>query len=1548
MPLDDPRTPASATPGPPHEDALAAFAEPVRAWFQAALGEPTPPQARAWAPIGRGESTLLLSPTGSGKTLAAFLWCLQRLMFEAPGPAAESGCRVIYVSPIKALAVDVERNLRAPLAGIANAAARTGVEVRIPTIAVRTGDTPAQDRAKFLRKPADILITTPESLFLLLTSRAREVLRSADTVILDEIHAMVPTKRGAHLALSLERLERERLRAEPVSPRGLQRIGLSATQRPLDEIARFLGGFAPGPKGRMAPRDVTIVDAGIKKALDLKVEVPLEDMADVNKVIEIPSGPAAQGTKRYSIWDAIHPRLVELVREHRSTIMFTNSRRLAERIAGAINELAEEDLVRAHHGSLSRERRATVEDALKTGHLRGIVATSSLELGIDMGSVDLVIQIEAPPSVASGLQRVGRASHQVGATSKGIVFPKYRADLVACAALVKAMHAGEVEATRYPKNPVDVLAQQVVAAVAMEDWSVAELHDFVRGAAPFAELTRGSLEGVLDMLSGRYASDAFAELRPRLTWDRVADVLQTRRGAQRVAVTNPGTIPDRGLYPVYLVGDDAAPGQSPRGRSRRVGELDEEMVFESVKGDTFILGASTWRVEEITHDRVTVSPAPGQPGRMPFWRGERVGRPLEFGQQIGAMVRGLVDADPERARAILVAEHGLDDQAAKNLLDYLADQRGAGAPIPDDRTVIVERSRDDLGDWRICVLSPLGGQVLAPWAMAVARKLQDAHDIDVELSWTDDGFVIRMPETDAPPPTTLFVPDPDEVEDLVVEQLGATAMFAARFREAAGRALLLPRRSPNHRAPLWQQRKRAADLLKVAAQYPSFPMILESYRECLADVFDMPALVTVLRGIRERSIEVREADLDKPSPFAAAILFGFVAEYLYDGDAPLAERRAQALTIDHERLRELMGELELRELLDLDVMAEVEAQLQSLDRGRPLASADGVHDLLLRLGDLSPAELARRASSRDSPASPQLEAWVDDLVARRRLVELEVGGERRLVPIEYVARYRDALGVMPPPGLPQQLLDTPRDPLGDLVRRHARTHGPFNAAEVARRYDTAVSTITPVLERLTSQGELTAGAFRKGFSDEEWCDPDILARVRQRSLARIRRQVEPVEPEVLGRALLTWQGLSRPHRGPDAILDAIEKLQGVALPASVLEREVLAARVREYSPADLDLLISAGEIVWQGVAPLGQSDGRIALYLADDAPLLQPLWAPAGDDLSSVETQIVATLERRGASFFDAIQSDRGGFANDTVEALWKLVWRGLITNDTLAPVRAFVRPKTSGGRSSRGRGRGGGLGFRSRRSAPPTTEGRWALVSSVGIHVDRRGSRRAGTAAANAERLGRIAQQLLDRYGLVTREVAAAEGIEGGFGTIYDVFRAMEDAGRIRRGYFVTGISTLQFAQPAMLDLLRSQRQRGDEPQAVLLSATDPACPYGTLLPWPRPAVDDANRKLTRSTGAVVVCVDGELVAYVSKSGRRVRMAHIGDEHWRELAWKLAASELATRARRLGSRRSTHLMFNEIDGQAAHAHPFAAALLSAGFRPIGDGLKGPTGEYDG
>ncbi|MGY1743205.1 MULTISPECIES: ATP-dependent helicase [unclassified Blastococcus] len=1526
--------------------ALDRFSEATRAWFTGAFAEPTAAQEGAWSAISSGGHALVVAPTGSGKTLAAFLWSLDRLA-STPPPAEEvRRCRVLYVSPLKALAVDVERNLRAPLTGIGQAALRLGLPRPEITVGIRSGDTPAEERRAFAKRPPDILITTPESLFLLLTSQAREALRGVETVIVDEVHAVTDSKRGAHMAVTLDRLDE-------LLERPAQRIGLSATVRPIEEVATFLAGGRP----------VEVVAPGSAKQWDLSVVVPVEDMSALGQPTGELDGSAAGNQPRSSIWPAVEERVLDLVEGSRSTIVFSNSRRLAERLTSRLNELAYErqtgepvpagstpaqlmaqagagggvpeafkPVAAAHHGSVSREQRAVVEEALKSGQLPAVVATSSLELGIDMGAVDLVVQVEAPPTVAAGLQRVGRAGHQVGAVSRGVLFPKYRGDLVQCALVAERMKAGAIESIRYLRNPLDVLAQQVVAIVSERPRTVDEVGALVRRSAPFAGLPESALHAVLDMLAGRYPSDAFAELRPRLTWDRVTDTLTARGGAQRLAVTSGGTIPDRGLFGVFLVGGETG--------GRRVGELDEEMVYESRVGDVFLLGSSSWRIEEITHDRVLVSPAPGQPGKMPFWHGDAPGRPLELGRALGAFLREVGSAGPEAARERARAA-GLDEWGVDNLLAYLAEQKAATGHLPDDRTLLVERFRDELGDWRLVVHSPFGAQVNAPWALVLAARLRERYGVDVASMHSDDGIVLRLPDTTGEPPEAdLAVLDPDDVEREVTAQVGDSALFASRFRECAARALLLPRRDPRRRTPLWQQRQRAAQLLSVASEFPGFPITLEAAREVLQDVYDVPGLVELMRDVQSRRVRVVDVQTQTASPFATSLLFGYVGQFLYEGDAPLAERRAQALALDTGLLAELLGRSELRELLDAEALTEVEAELQRLPAARHPRDVDGAADLLRYVGDLTPAE----AAARGVPAE-----WLEELVASRRAIVVRIAGEERHVAIEDAGRLRDALGTALPVGVPEAFTEPVADPLGDIVGRYARTHGPFQPDEVARRLGLGVAVVTATLQRLVGSGRLVTGEFRPGGTGQEWCDADVLRSVRRRSLAKLRQEVEPVPIGTLARFTPAWQSVGSRLRGPDGVLAVVEQLAGALVPASALESLVLPSRVRDYSPAMLDELTSAGEVLWAGAGALPGNDGWVSLVPADVAPLLLPEALEPPEE-GGYGAAVLDGLAGGQAMFFRGL-SDLAGATDDTAlaDAVWDLVWSGHLTNDTLAPLRTRLAgagthrkaPAPPRVRTSRyGRPRLGRPAMPTR-SGPPTVAGRWSRLP------DREGDPTRRTTAR--------AEALLERHGVLTRGAVMAEQVPGGFSAVYPVLRAFEENGRARRGYFVETLGAAQFGTPGSVDRLRGFASPDRAPAGtVVLAATDPANVYGAALPWPdRPdaaaadgdaagAVDigegtatkrGSGHRAGRKAGALVVLVDGDLVLYVERGGKTLLSWTEEEQVLKEAATALSG---AVAAGALG-----RMVVQKADGASVHeSTPLSAALQAAGFAATPRGLR--------
>jgi len=1477
---------------------LSTFSPRTQEWFGRAFAEPTAVQQQAWPAIATGEHTLISAPTGSGKTLAAFLWSLDRL---ATVPREDgTGIRVVYVSPLKALSYDVERNLQAPLVGI-------GADI---AVGIRTGDTPQKERAAMRRTPPDVLITTPESLYLMLTSQARDVLRDVEAIIIDEIHAVAATKRGAHLALTLERLS-ALVQAE--HGRDPQRIGLSATQNPLEEVGRFM----VGPQ-----RTCRIVDAGVRKPLDLQIQVPVESMKEPEQssapLDPLDPTPGGSEATRKSIWPAMYPQILELVREHRSTIVFVNARRGAERLALRLNELAAKqdeeagrpvvEIARAHHGSLAREERLVVEEQLKGGHLPCLVATSSLELGIDMGAVDLVLQVESPKSVSRGLQRIGRAGHSVGDTSKGRIFPKFRADLLECAVVVKLMREGKIEPTVVPRNPLDVLCQQIVAIAAGVDADVDakpvlvdEVYALVTKTYTYAELSRELLENVLDMLDGRYPSQEFGELRPRIVWDRVAGTIRPRKGARQLAVTNAGTIPDRGLYAVVL----------PDGR--RVGELDEEMVYEARPGQVFLLGASSWRIEEIQRDRVVVTPAPGVPGAVPFWKGDSVGRPKELGREIGAFSRWAVDQTAE----LLESDYDLDPLAARNLLDFLREQQEATRVIPSDRTIVVERFRDEIGDWRLCVLSPFGGRVHAAWALALSAKIRDEAGLESDAIWSDDGIIVHLPDADEPPGADLVLLDPEDVEDQVVAELGSSALFGARFRENAGRALLIPRAYPGKRTPLWQQRLKAQSLLEVAKQYSDFPIILETYRECLRDVLDVPGLIELLQGLHSRDLSLVEVETRTASPFASSLLFDYVATYMYEGDTPNAERRAAALSLDRDLLRELLGQEELRDLIDADALDQVEADLQHRSTRTQATDRDGLADVLRRVGDLSREEVrARVLAGLDS------DAMLVSLVDERRAVRLRIGGEERWVAADDAGLYRDAFGTVPPGGLPAAFLESVERPTERLVARYARTHGPFTTEDLRVRWGVDP---TSALAALEGAGDLVRGELRPGGTEREWCDPEVLRRIRRASLAVLRKEIEATDQRALAAFLPSWQGVDRHSAagaGIDRLREMLVPLQGLALPADVWERDVLPRRAGAYSPVWLDQLCASGEVVWVGAGALGRNSGRVALYFREDAEALGPPSVRGGIDRPELpEHDLLRDRLAQSPCFFTDFLAEIPLAPEQIQEALWDLVWAGEVTNDAFAPLRAPRLTLARAQKASMGGGRRSGRAgtrFGSRRGtgAAAQVQGRWALTTSI-----------FRTAVEPGLRRRTIAELLLERYGIITREHVLAEGIPGGFSSLYDSLASLETLGVCRRGYFVEGLGGAQFALPGAVERLRTSADRAEEAPPVVLAATDPAQPYGAALPWPKRRDDtDARAKPARAAGAYVVLAGAEPVVYVERGGRGIQvLVEREDVRLRPALETLAGWVTADRKHKLSLER--------VDGEAVVGSDLEGLLIEVGFR---------------
>ncbi|MEC3913092.1 ATP-dependent helicase [Nocardia sp. CDC160] len=1535
------------------------FSPATREWFDGAFPAPTAAQLGAWESIAAGQHTLVIAPTGSGKTLSAFLWAIDRLATREPVPGPRK-TSVLYISPLKALAVDVERNLRAPLVGITQTAKRLGVDAPEIRVGVRSGDTSAADRRTMQRTPPDILITTPESLFLMLTSAARETLSGVHTVIVDEVHAIAGSKRGAHLALSLARLDL-------LTERPAQRIGLSATVRPPEEVGRFLVGSAP----------ITIVAPPAPKTFDLSVRVPVADMTE-------PDAGGEDSDQPGSIRPHVDEAIVDLVLEHRSSIVFANSRRLSERLTARLNEAyqarigeavetehkppaqlgastevihgATTLLARAHHGSVSKEQRALIEDDLKSGRLRCVVATSSLELGIDMGAVELVVQVEAPPSVASGLQRVGRAGHQVGEISRGVIFPKHRTDVIHCAVASMRMTAGQIEELQVPAHPLDILAQQTVAACALEPIDADAWFETVRGTGSYAALPRSAYESVLDLLAGRYPSDEFAELRPRIVWDRDAGTLTGRPGAQRLAVTSGGAIPDRGLFPVFMVGEKAS----------RVGELDEEMVYESRVGDVFALGATSWRIEEITFDRVLVTPAFGLTGRLPFWHGDSLGRPAELGAALGEFVRH-AGQELEKSKRSAGSEvetvslrGGLDENATANLVALLAEQREATGQLPTDKTLVVERFRDELGDWRVVLHSPYGLPVHAPWALAVAARLRERFGVDAAPTPSDDGIVVRLPDTtDDPPGAELFVFETDEIDDLVTEQVGGSALFASRFRECAARALLLPRRDPGKRAPLWQQRQRAAQLLDVARKFPEFPILLETVRECLQDVYDLPSLRELLGRVARRQVRLVEVETAAPSPFANSLLFDYIGQFMYEGDSPLAERRAAALSLDSSLLAELLGRVELRELLDAAVLEQTERELQRLTPERQARDMEGLADLLRLLGPITADEAEERCR-----ADPR--EWFAELVKTHRALEVSFAGSRWWVAIEDASRLRDALGVPLPIGVPAAFIEPVADPLGDLIGRYARTHGPFTLTQVAHRFGLGPAVAATALHRLALEKRVVEGEFTPGSAGAEWCDSEVLRRLRRRSLAAARKEVEPVATAALGRFLPSWQHVGTGElRGVDGVAAVVEQLAGMPIPASAWESLVLPLRVRDYSPALLDELMATGEVIWSGHGSITAKDGWIALHPAEQAGLT----LPPPDDIDLTETHI-ALLTALGATviggttdsaaaagtegaalpkgeyqvlagttggayffrqLFDGVDSED---ETAVTAALWDLVWAGHIGGDTFAPVRALLAGTTrtttahrTPRRTPRGRMYLPRTGMPARTSSPQVA-GRWSLLPE--------------RIADNTIRAHATADVLLERYGVLTRGSVQSEGVPGGFALMYRVLTEFEDRGRCRRGYFVDSLGGAQFSTTDVVDRLRSfdtDRSRaveafGSDPVgvAVALAACDPANPYGAALPWPKAAAEGAGHRPGRKAGALVVLVEGELALYLERGGKTL-LTFTEDPAVRTAA----ASALAALVH---DRRVDSLVIDRVNGESVHGNTFAGFLTEAGFAATPKGFR--------
>lgn len=1548
---------------PPSDDVLALFHPTVRAWFEERIGQPSAPQRAGWPVIANGSDTLILAPTGTGKTLSAFLWELNALIEDGLREPLANAVHLLYISPLKALNNDVQRNLERPLAELKERferEAKTEYARRAKSdpdflrenpafpeirVAVRTGDTPAAARARMLRKSPHILITTPESLHILLTSvRGRSLFSSLRAVIIDEIHAVAGTKRGAHLALTLERLKQ-------LAPGAPQRIGLSATQKPLEEIAKFLGGCdATNADGTPHFRDVSVVDCGLVKRMETSVASAVPDLAHVD------------GT----IWTKVAPMVLEKIRGARTTLIFVNNRGQSERMAARINTLAEEEIAQPYHGSLSRERRFMLEERLKAGELRALVTTSSLELGIDVGSVDLVVQLQSPKRVSAALQRVGRAGHSLDEVSRGLFVPTHREDALEQLAIVEAMRAGDVEPTRVVQNALDVLAQLIVAMVASDEpeWTSATLFDFVRHAYPFHSLTRTAFDEVLSMLSGKYPSDVASELQARITWDRVTDTLTPMRSSRLIATVSGGTIPDRGLYTVNLAD------------KTRLGELDEEFVHESRVGDAFNLGSSTWRITAIEHDRVVVIPAPGAPARMPFWHGEFMARSMHLAPRIGQLRRSLDAAKtPDELRAIEDQYHS-DADTVRSLAEYVQAQHELTEGVPDDKQLVLEHFRDEVGSIRLVLHAPFGGRVNAPWGMALGRRVRERLGVEIQVQTTDDGLMLRLPDMGALPPldvvrTLAF----EDAEQLVLEEAGASSLFGARFRMNAARALLLPRGNAKKRMPLWLQRLKSLDLLQAVQEYPSFPIVVETYRDVLQDAFDMQGLRSVLTGLQTGSISLRVVETQIPSPFAASLQFGFVIDHMYGDDTPRAEQRASLLSLDRLLLDELMGG-EGADDATLEVLEEVLARKRGTAPRTQARDADELAQLVDRAGDVTHDELLARVapSSEWSLGSP-----VEKLLASGRLISISLptvsGNDDRFILVDSYPRYVAAFGakqlskVRSGPELkraqahtvvPEALLTPVLESQAarrEIFVRWMSLAGVFSVEDVRARYDFDVAWIERRVAHAEQKQILVRGVFGGERSITRWCSRRLLEQARRRELAQARKQIEAVPVAKFTLFLQRWQHLtsSRQLSGTTATREVMAQLHGVARMAAEWSRFILPARIRAFDPKAFSDGASNGTMMWATEARTNSSVdfatakiGRVRFFPRGTGAL----WLkPAIDEspLSEKARQVLGALRTQGASFtLDLSIATRVG-PQGTRDALRELVAAGLVTNDSLATLRDVVRWQPSlpqkkidepdptrwlpaDFKPSSGRA------FAQRRPNPKRIPrwrrsdwegdshwaGRWALVHTPGA---------LGVFDDTQETAEQIARQWLARYGVVSRDWYVLERPPISWRSIYHELKRLEFRGDVQRGYFVAGLAGAQFALPEAVELLRSDASNDEDNAVVVMAAIDPANAYA--LPVVGKEIDPLTRP--RGPGAQLFTRLGRVVMTAERKGTRLRIA---DDATEADITDAATAFMAQYAPAPGSMKRKDTVVETINGEKATRSKWAPIFRAAGMTGRGGALR--------
>ena len=1548
--------------------ALRDFHPIVRRWFTETLGAPSAPQLAGWPAIASGEHALILAPTGTGKTLAAFLWELNALITDGLEHPLANAIHLLYISPLKALNNDIQRNLERPLAELRERFIADGKAFPEVRVAVRTGDTPASARARMMRTTPHILITTPESLHILLTSlRGRGMFSALRGVIVDEIHAVAGTKRGAHLALTLERLEH-------LVGRPLQRIGLSATQRPLEEISRFLVGA----------RECRIVDCGLVKRTETTIVSPVPDLSDVS------------GT----VWTSVAPLVLERIRSARTTLVFVNNRGQAERMAARINTLAGEQVALPYHGSLARERRLLLEQRLKAGDLRALVSTSSLELGIDIGSVDLVIQLQSPKRVANGLQRVGRAGHTLGAVSRGMFVPTFLDDAMELTAIVQAMRDGDVEPTRVVHNALDVLAQVIVAAVSVDEWTSADLFDVMRKAYPYQTLTRPAFDEVLAMLSGKYPSELAAELAQRVTWDRTTDRLTGSRASRMTAVISGGTIPDRGLYTVNL------PDRT------RLGELDEEFVHESRVGDVFQLGSSTWRISAIEHDRVIVIPAPGAPARMPFWHGEYMARSFHLSHRVGELRRTVaaVDPDDDAALDVLAGRYAADRATIRSLVHYVREQRAVCGSVPDDRELVLEHFRDEVGAVRLVLHAPFGGRVNAPWGMALAQRAREAlagtgnrelgtetvrrhgsqfpvpGSQEVQIQTTDDGIMLRLPNLGGRIPVDAILGlEPAEAERRIVDEIGSTTLFGARFRMNAARALLLPRGNPQRRMPLWLQRLKSLDLLQTVQSYPSFPILVETYRDVLQDAFDMSALATVLTDLQRGAIRVRVVELDRPSPFATSLQFGFVMDWLYVDDTPRAEQRAAYLSLDRALLDEVMGS-EGADPETSEAIAEVLEIRRGTAANRRARNADELAVLIDRAGDVTLEEARDRVTE---PARWMRGDPLAGLLAEGRIIQLDVptasGPSPRLILTETFARYAAAFGVdagsvvRAGPDLAARsasdvvpaALREPSLSRGaarrEILARWLAVSGPVSIDEIRARYDLSEAWIAKRLEDWQREGKLVRGFFGQDRATARWCSRRVLEHARRRALATARQQITAVGLPDLVAFLQRWQHLDpRDHlRGTEGVSTAVRQLAGLVRPAAAWERDYLPSRVRPYDATALGALTQSGSVVWIGDG--GSADrsdaraltglrfverGTAALWLAPDGSAATNEARPP---LSEGAEKVLAALRGYGASFIVDLQVATGLTMLGLRDALRELAAAGLVTNDSAEALREVIRfrPLLPGNRRddpdptrwlpadfSPTPGRPIVQRRPNLRRLPKWRRpdlpggrdgwvGRWSLVTTPGIF---------GPARDEEARAEAVARQWLERYAIVTRDWWRRERPAVSWRAIYRELRRLELRGEVRRGYFVRGLAGAQFATASAVDALREVADDVNAP-AITMSTSDPANAYA--LPLEVSEDDRPALARPRGRGALLVTRRGRVIIAAEGRGRRLNVAPGASDEEVRLAVGSLVSHLQLPVP--GVHRRHDLEIETIDGAPATKSSHASAFVQAGFRRDGLTLRKPV-----